>query len=313
MSELDQASVRNRHSSKLPATRPSNLPLPLVSVMVLSCNRHLFLLATLQQIRMQDYPNLEVVIVDDSPAEPVEESLRPKLKHLTEPGLFSWENMTLRIVYFAERKSVGAKRTAAVQAARGELIAHWDDDDIYPRNRLSLQLRPLISGEAQLSAPIHDIIGHFPGQTFFQSPRQLRSRVHGALAYQRQVALKLGGFADTSLAEDFDFANRALASCREFAGVNVSNVYVRHTGGANNTWQMTKNERDWVYGSVPKVVGRPAYVTQELLKAFEIAGEDVRRRGSCSVQNAFAPPNLHVVPTFPDLPAICTGGHGTLV
>merc|ERR1712007_294893 len=83
-------------------------------------------------------------------------------KNLAETGLFSWKNLTLRVVYFSERKSVGAKRTAAVQAARGEFIAHWDDDDIHTSSRISAQLRPLISGEAQLSAPFQDIIGHFP-------------------------------------------------------------------------------------------------------------------------------------------------------
>jgi hypothetical protein len=266
----------------------------------------MFLQSALQQIRLQDYTNLEVVIVDDSPDEPVEESLRPKLKHLSKLGHFSWENLTLRIVYFPERKSIGAKRTAAVQAARGEFIAHWDDDDIHPRNRISSQLRPLLSGEAQLSAPFQDIIGHFPEPIFFKSPPSPNSLVLGALAYQRQVALKLGGFADTSFAEDFDFANRALASCRKLVGVNVSNVYVRHKGGAHNTWEPTKEEKAWLYGSVPKIVEPPAYLTQELLGAFQRAEEDVRKRGACSVQNAFKP-KLHQVPHFPNMPDICAG------
>merc|ERR1719221_946551 len=115
--------------------------------------------------------------------------------YIQQTGVFRWENLTVRIVYFAERKSVGAKRTAAVQAARGEFVAHWDDDDIHPSSRISVQLRPLINGEAQLSAPFQDIIGHFPDPTFYKSPPSSNLLVLGALAYQRQVALKLGGFA----------------------------------------------------------------------------------------------------------------------
>ena len=74
---------------------------------------------------------------------------------------------------------------AAVQAACCEFIVHWGDDDISPRDCISLQLGLFMSGEAQLTAPVKDIVEHFPDLTF-KSPES--SLVLGALACQWQVA-----------------------------------------------------------------------------------------------------------------------------
>ena len=63
---------------------------------------------------------------------------------------------------------------------------HWGDDDISPRDCISLQLGLFMSGEAQLTAPVQDIVEHFPDLTFFESP--VSSLVLAALACQWQVA-----------------------------------------------------------------------------------------------------------------------------
>ena len=108
------------------------------------------------------------------------------MKHLMDPGSFRWETLTICIGYLADRASIGGNSTAAVQAACGELIVHWGDDDISPGGCISLQLGLFISTEAQLTAPVQDIVEHFPDLTFFKSPES--SLVLGALACQWQVA-----------------------------------------------------------------------------------------------------------------------------
>ncbi len=43
----------------------------------------------------------------------------------------------VRYLQLPQRASIGAKRNLACAEARGELIAHWDDDDWYAPARLS--------------------------------------------------------------------------------------------------------------------------------------------------------------------------------
>jgi len=76
----------------------------------------------------QDYPQKELVIIDDGT-----DSVRDLVPN------------DQRIRYFrAEtRKPVGAKRNFASQQARGEIIVHWDDDDWSAPWRLSYQVEQL--------------------------------------------------------------------------------------------------------------------------------------------------------------------------
>ena len=41
---------------------------------------------------------------------------------------------------------------ARAQAARGEILLHWDDDDLYDPSRIEAQIRPLLDGTADMSA-----------------------------------------------------------------------------------------------------------------------------------------------------------------
>jgi glycosyltransferase involved in cell wall biosynthesis len=76
----------------------------------------------------QDYPQKELVIVDDGA-----DSVR---------GLVPNDR---RIRYFRTetRKLVGAKRNFACREVRGEVIVHWDDDDWSASWRLSYQVEQL--------------------------------------------------------------------------------------------------------------------------------------------------------------------------
>jgi hypothetical protein len=70
----------------------------------------------------------------------------------------------------APLRSIGAMRNEACQLARGEIVAHWDDDDWYGPQRLTRQVEGIRSGEASdisgipvlLSASIPDEIAGTP-------------------------------------------------------------------------------------------------------------------------------------------------------
>ena len=74
----------------------------------------------------QDHPRRELIVVDDGP-EPLKLPHDDRIAHIR----------------LAERATIGAKRNLACEAACGDVIAHWDDDDWYAPWRLTAQLARL--------------------------------------------------------------------------------------------------------------------------------------------------------------------------
>jgi GT2 family glycosyltransferase len=108
---------------------------PLVSCIMPTFDRRAFIPQAVSCFLAQDYPNLELVVVDDG-NDPIADLLP------SDP----------RIVYLrlGSRMSVGAKRNYACERARGEIIVHWDDDDWYPQSRVRAQAGALIERGADV-------------------------------------------------------------------------------------------------------------------------------------------------------------------
>jgi glycosyltransferase involved in cell wall biosynthesis len=100
-----------------------------------TANRRGFVPRAIELFLRQDYPNRELVIVDDG-ADAVADLVPadPRIRYLrTERGL-----------------TLGGKRNLACTRARGELLAHWDDDDWSADDRLSRQVQALERRRAQV-------------------------------------------------------------------------------------------------------------------------------------------------------------------
>jgi glycosyltransferase involved in cell wall biosynthesis len=98
-------------------------------------NRRRFVPLAVRYFLRQDYPEKELVVVDDG-TDCVEDLIPPDPR--------------VRYVRTTGRARVGAKRNLACQSARGPIIAHWDDDDWAARTRLSTQIEILLSTGAGL-------------------------------------------------------------------------------------------------------------------------------------------------------------------
>ncbi|HEX6463610.1 MAG TPA: glycosyltransferase, partial [Vicinamibacterales bacterium] len=87
---------------------------PLVTCIMPTCDRRAFVPGAVACFLAQDYPNLELIVVDDG-SDPVRDILPAdhRINYVRPP----------------RRLSVGAKRNLACSQARGEIIVHWDDDD----------------------------------------------------------------------------------------------------------------------------------------------------------------------------------------
>jgi glycosyltransferase involved in cell wall biosynthesis len=91
---------------------------PLVSIITPTHQRAAFLPEIRRCVEAQTYPNIEWLILDDSP-EPCAAFA---------PGA---ANDRVRYLYSAQRMTTGEKRNRLVTAARGTFVAHFDDDDYY--------------------------------------------------------------------------------------------------------------------------------------------------------------------------------------
>ena len=100
----------------------------LVSCIMPTCDRRRFVPAAIEYFLRQDYPESELIVVDDG-ADPVAD-LMPA-------------DSRVRYVRLPARATVGAKRNIACEHARGPIIAHWDDDDWHAPHRLRYQVEAL--------------------------------------------------------------------------------------------------------------------------------------------------------------------------
>jgi len=98
--------------------------MPLVSVIIPTCNRARLLHRTLESVLKQSSENLEVIVVDDGSTEAVAASADPRVRVLRNP----------------KPTGVSAARNRGIAAARGEWIAFCDDDDLWAPNKLQEQL-----------------------------------------------------------------------------------------------------------------------------------------------------------------------------
>jgi len=106
----------------------AGLPAPLVSCIMPTFDRRPFVPLAIDLFLRQDYPNRELIILDDG-RDPVR-SLVP-------------DDERIRYVRLDTRQTIGAKRNLGGEEARGPILASWDDDVWYAPWRLSYQVAAL--------------------------------------------------------------------------------------------------------------------------------------------------------------------------
>lgn len=98
-------------------------------------NRRAFVGQAVWYFLRQDYPNKELIVLDDG-----EDSIADLIP----------SDEQFRYVRLDRRHAIGAKRNLGCEMSRGDLIAHWDDDDWMAPDRLSRQVRELLRSGADV-------------------------------------------------------------------------------------------------------------------------------------------------------------------
>src|SRR6185436_13712018 len=185
-------------SRSAPATAAIVVSSPLVSCVMPTRDRQELALQAIQYFLRQDYPERELVIVDDG-AEPLAVPADERIRHIRLSGPVS----------------LGRKRNLGAERSRGEIIVHWDDDDWYAPDRIRHQIEPLLTGEADLSGLVTEHFYSLQGGRFWSCTPELHARmffadVHGrSIAYARRLWGRHARYPDHSQAEDARFLQAA--------------------------------------------------------------------------------------------------------
>ena len=101
---------------------------PLVSAVVPAFNSGTWIGGALESVLAQDYPNLEIIVVNDASTDATEDVARSKLEGRGRP--FS-------LITHKENRGVSAVRNTGLAAAKGEFVWFVDSDDMAEPNLVS--------------------------------------------------------------------------------------------------------------------------------------------------------------------------------
>jgi glycosyltransferase involved in cell wall biosynthesis len=231
-------------------------PRPMVSCIMPTYNRRRFVSQAIRYFLRQDYAEKELIIVDDG-SDPVAD--------LVPQGL------PIQYVRLPGRRSVGAKRNLACEAARGEIVMMWDDDDWYGARRISAQAAPLIFGKADLCGISEALMLELPTRQFWACTPALQARlfyegvVSGTLAFWRQTWQRHGRFPDISVGEDASFHRLMMRNHLHQQKLPNAGLFI-YTRHQSNTWRFQPgfyvDRRGWVRVEPPAFLlaeDRPFY------------------------------------------------------
>lgn len=169
------------------------MSLPLVSCIMPTANRHKYIPFALNYFLDQDYPNKELVIIDDGI-----ESVRPLIT----------ENPSIQYFYSKEHMgTIGKKRNYACEKAKGEIIIHWDDDDWYASDWISRQVDAIQQSEADITG-LNQVIFYSPSlekKWIYVDTDAEKPWLAGATLAYRKSFWEKHPFVDLQVGEDYDF------------------------------------------------------------------------------------------------------------
>src|SRR5215475_12372109 len=105
----------------------------MVSCIMPTRDRRPFVGQAVEQFLAQDYPDRELIVVDDG-EDPIGDLLPADPR--------------IRLLRLDRRMTIGAKRNLACEAATGDIVVHWDDDDWMAGWRLTYQVTALEANRA---------------------------------------------------------------------------------------------------------------------------------------------------------------------
>jgi glycosyltransferase involved in cell wall biosynthesis len=230
-------------------------------------NRRRFVAQSLRYFEEQDYPNKELIIVDDG-----------------DDLVVDLVSQRAHVYYLAPQyaRTVGVKRNIACEAAHGDIICHWDDDDWYSPSRLSYQVELLANGEADITGlHLHSVLDleRMQGWQCEDATEPLpgvEGMHYGTAMYRKHLWMNQARFCNSSKGDDGSGFVRRLINlgARVYTLPCIGHqVYVRH---GRNIWKYRPGER--IGSEMWHRVGLDQCIPQGDLGFYETLGLQLRQK-----------------------------------
>ena len=220
---------------------------PLVSIVALHYNNYNYVLHMLNSVSIQDYPNLELIIVDDCSTD---DSML-----LIEKWLLTCK-IPVRIIKHEKNLGVCAVCNSGLRNSAGKYISMLATDDVMLPDRITKQVISLEESDDKVCAtfsnmPIINADGELTGETFFDllqvddfafkrlSEMSTSERIASMIAqnifpapsmlYKREFVLNIGGWDEALYFEDLDMNLRLTYAGFRFLWSNEKLVQYRVT------------------------------------------------------------------------------------
>lgn len=195
---------------------------PLISSICVTSNRPLLLQRALACFERQGYPNKEIVI-----SYPVSDLLTRDIVNQIE----SISDIRIVKIERPGEENLGTARNHAVEAANGEYVCIWDDDDWYNHDRLERQYNAIKNTVFKACVLMNVLLYDYESKEGFHSSYR---HWEGTLLCERETLLK-GLYLDKEKGEDtaliyFLSSNNVLFHIMDAAHLYI---YIYH---GNNTW-----------------------------------------------------------------------------
>ena len=163
-----------------------------VSCIMPTADRRRFVSQAISYFRAQDYPNKELLVLDDGDQNIAE---------------LACDDPQIRYLRLEQKTALGAKRNLACKEARGDIIVHWDDDDWMASWRLSYQVRALTESGAAVCG-LDKLYFYEPGRDQswqYVYPDRARFWVAGATLCYLKSFWRENPFPNINVGEDTRF------------------------------------------------------------------------------------------------------------
>lgn len=205
---------------------------PSVSCLMPTYNRRPFVARAIRFYQQQDYPDRELLILDDG---------EDRVEDLVPP-----DDPSIRYLRLDHRATIGTKRQIACEHADGEVLMQWDDDDWFGPTRVARQVAPLASGAADISGILKGYLLDLTSFRFYGGgPPLHEGQLHswivaGTLAFTRSAWRASGGYPDCSIGEEVALLRLVIERGGRVAPIVNDGMYVtvRHSA---NSWRLYYN------------------------------------------------------------------------
>ncbi|MBV9993101.1 MAG: glycosyltransferase [Alphaproteobacteria bacterium] len=238
---------RQRHVHETPP--PSALP---VSVLIPAYNEEVVIGATVARILASDYPDMEVIVIDDGSRDRTSDVLRER---------FGGE-ARVRVLTVANAGKAAALNTGLAHAS-GEIVVALDADTLFDADTISRLARwftdetvGAVAGNAKVGNRINTITRWQALEYIVAQNLERRALaaldtltvVPGAVgAWRRSALVQLGGFPLETLAEDQDLT---IGAQRAGWRVLFDPSAIAHTEAPATTRGLARQRFRWAYGTL---------------------------------------------------------------